>query len=196
MSGVNPGLRRFVSGPGTPGLCPDLGPDLRVPAAGGVSFHSHPPPQAMLPMEIPDEHITAWPAGWEGLDGVGFLYHSRAVDACSVGIVKKAMKTRFIPILIALMGIGLCGLSVADAVPKSDPCPIGYLTQGHYCVSPPDNGTVAVTKVGDCPIGYLTQGSYCVATQEDRPRTSIQDGHCPVGFMSQGRFCVEGSKMP
>lgn len=101
------------------------------------------------------------------------------------------MQKQFVPCLIALLAIACGRPAMADAVPKSGPCPVGYLTQGNYCVSQPASGTAAVTKVGDCPIGYMTQGGYCVATQGDAARAVIKDAPCPVGFMTQGRYCVD-----
>lgn len=108
--------------------------------------------------------------------------------------MKGATTTLSMSFLLALVVTGICSPSMADAVSKSGPCPVGYLTQGSYCVSQPDSGTVAVPKVGNCPIGYQTQGGYCVATQEDAPKTVIKDGPCPVGFTTQGRYCVDGEE--
>lgn len=82
----------------------------------------------------------------------------------------------------------------AEVVLKSGSCPIGYQTQGNYCVSNRENTPIAVTKVGDCPIGYQTQGDYCVSSKDREPQAVVKDGNCPVGYTTQGRYCVEGPK--
>ncbi len=51
-----------------------------------------------------------------------------------------------------------------------------------------------VPQVGACPLGYYTQGRYCVpaprARQEAVQRLSVQ---CPYGWFSQGSYCVRDS---
>ncbi|MDS3860728.1 hypothetical protein RIF25_07865 [Thermosynechococcaceae cyanobacterium BACA0444] len=78
----------------------------------------------------------------------------------------------------------------AQALPilKNGVCPIGYTTQGNYCV-PGRQAPVAIPKLGVCPINYVTQGNYCVGNQRAKPAV-IKSGVCPSGYFTQGNYCV------
>lgn len=48
-----------------------------------------------------------------------------------------------------------------------------------------------VVKRGSCPVGYYSQGSYCVPFSQSRQETIEKVGNsCPVGWYSQGRYCT------
>lgn len=50
-------------------------------------------------------------------------------------------------------------------IPKNGVCPIGYHTQGNYCVANRGNAPDAILKNGVCPTGYHTEGNYCVSNR-------------------------------
>ena len=79
--------------------------------------------------------------------------------------------------------------SIADAVIKDGPCPIGYQSQGGYCTNDRTSAPSPVSKGGDCPIGYQSQGNYCVPTPV-APQAVIKNGPCPIGYLTQGGYCV------
>lgn len=46
-----------------------------------------------------------------------------------------------------------------------------------------------VIKAGQCPLGYYTQGAYCVPARLSTPPAIQADGQCPFGWYSQGYYC-------
>lgn len=78
----------------------------------------------------------------------------------------------------------------AQALPilKNGVCPIGYTTQGNYCVPGP-KAQIAIPKVGVCPVNYVTQGNYCVGNRNAKPAV-LKSGVCPIGYVTQGNYCV------
>lgn len=55
---------------------------------------------------------------------------------------------------------------LAQPVPKLGTCPIGYYSQGSYCVPSTSQQWRAIQRVGqDCPIGWYQSGSYCTQTR-------------------------------
>jgi hypothetical protein len=77
-----------------------------------------------------------------------------------------------------------------QAIPKDGVCPIGYHTEGNYCVASRVNAPDAVAKDGVCPIGYSTQGNYCVANRANPPDAILKNGVCPTGYHTEGNYCV------
>jgi hypothetical protein len=53
---------------------------------------------------------------------------------------------------------------LAQPVPKLGRCPLGYYTQGSYCV-PALPAQQAVSRDGSCPFGWYQAGSYCVRSR-------------------------------
>ena len=43
-------------------------------------------------------------------------------------------------------------------------CPLGYYTQGPYCIPSPYNRSYSIPRVGPCPLGTYRNGSYCTKT--------------------------------
>jgi hypothetical protein len=49
-----------------------------------------------------------------------------------------------------------------------------------------------VQKIGSCPLGYYTQGSYCVPSQiNPRPAIERYDKQCPLGWYTNGNYCIK-----
>lgn len=49
-----------------------------------------------------------------------------------------------------------------------------------------------VQKIGSCPLGYYTQGSYCVPSQVNpRPAIERYNKQCPLGWYTNGNYCIK-----
>jgi hypothetical protein len=42
------------------------------------------------------------------------------------------------------------------------PCPVGWMASGSYCIPGSDKAPQAVPKNGWCPVGWRESGSYCI----------------------------------
>jgi hypothetical protein len=55
---------------------------------------------------------------------------------------------------------------------------------------------IPVIRVGHtCPLGYYTQGNYCVPSSASRPKQAINSagGVCPLGMYTFSSYCVRTS---
>lgn len=50
-----------------------------------------------------------------------------------------------------------------------------------------------LVRVGSCPLGYYSQGSYCVPSPSGGARPAIErDGAtCPLGYYRSANYCVK-----
>ncbi len=77
-------------------------------------------------------------------------------------------------LLLLLLPITVTAES-SPAMPKDGVCPIGYHTEGRYCVASRANHT---------------EGRYCVANRANAPSAIPKNGVCPSGYHTEGRYCV------
>jgi len=72
-------------------------------------------------------------------------------------------------------------------------CPVGYATEGGYCIPGADAEFAFHMTGGGCPAGYSVRRGYCVAGNSAELTILRTGSSCPSNYRSSQIYCIAKS---